>query len=440
MKKVYTLMGIALAFGMTAMAAPKATRASETTAQFDPEIQTVKNVRLEKVGGPLKDVTEIGDLVGVYKWSCVGYLNSADKGGPRNSIVTISAIDATSVNINFPIGACKAAVNIGKGTITITNKTVGPIVNGSDQTYWYTYTIESNDEGKITKKTAASRIVGEILEDGSIEFPAEAAIGCSNPDIEPDGSYYYLDGQLYFARTPMNTPSLDGYTNRGDAIFNDGWFNSLCMIANEPTIDDLSIACYQNNDDENKIVLVNPYASNDWVTVGLRAENTSGEGYILIDTTYPDMVQVLPLVESGMVMDDADEGQAPELHDWYVWNEEGMAGYNGEDLEVMAEEWALTGKEGSSLIDNREMNLFNLYFSPDYAPGASYWWTKWPEGEPKLTTIMLPEYFSGINSTMVDNNATPRYYNLQGLEIAKPAKGELVIVKKGNKVSKHIAR
>lgn len=439
MKKAYTLMGIALAMGLTAMAAPKAVPANETTAQFTTESGTTAPVRMEKISGPAKDVSSVADLAGIYKWSCEGHLNAAGKNGYRESIVTIDANDATSILINFPIGACKAAVNIGKGTVTITNKTTGPVVNQTQQTLWYTYTLETNDEGKITKKSTASRIVGEILEDGSIQFPDESAIGLSYPEIEADGSYYYLDSHLYFERTEMNTPDLEGYTNRGEAIFTDGWFNSLCIISDVPTIDDLPVACYQNNENENLIVLENPYKDSRWVEVGLRYEGSTGDGYILINKEYSDMIQVVPLVVSGMVMNDADEGETPELHDWYVWNEEGMGGYNGEDLEVMAEEWAITGKEGSS-ISGRDMNLFNLYFSPDYAPGASYWWTRWPEGEPKLTTVVLPEYFGGINSTMVDDNATPRYYNLQGVEIANPAKGELVIVKKGNKTVKQIAR
>lgn len=439
MKKAYTLMGIALAMGLTAVAAPKTMTTKETTAQFTTERQTVSTARMEKISGPMKDVTSIEDLAGIYKWSCEGHLNGAGKNGPRSEIVTIDVNDATSININFPIGACKAAVNIGKGTVTITNKTTGPTVNQTQATLWYTYNMELNEEGKITKKTAASRIVGEILEDGSIQFPDEASLGLSYPEIEADGSYFYLDSHLYFERIPMNTPEIDGYTSRGTAIFNDGWFNSLLIISNIPTIDDVELECYQSNDNENLIALVNPYADSRWAEVGIRYAGSTGDGYILIDKSYTDMIQVIPLVESGMIMDDSEEEDGSDLNEWYVWNEEGMSGYNGEDLEVLAEEWALTGKEGSTLV-GRDLNLLNLAFSPSYAPGASYWWKKWPEGEPRVASVILPEYFSGINSTMVDENATPRYYNLQGIEIANPAKGQLVIVKKGNKTSKFIAR
>lgn len=45
----------------------------------------------------------------------------------------------------------------------------------------------------------------------------------------------------------------------------------------------------------------------------------------------------------------------------------------------------------------------------------------------------------GIEGVSVDN-AAPVYYNLQGVKVAAPVKGQVVIVKRGNQVSKEIAR
>ena len=58
---------------------------------------------------------------------------------------------------------------------------------------------------------------------------------------------------------------------------------------------------------------------------------------------------------------------------------------------------------------------------------------------------MIPGIFelpwtSGIANIDTDNNASVKYYNLQGVEISKPVKGQIVIVKKGNKAIKSIAR
>ena len=434
MKKVYALMGLALAMGLTSVAAPRATKAIETMSQEDfstVAIQPKKTV----VAGPAKEVTEINDLAGIYKLTLNGHLNSAEKSGYRSEIVRITVLDATSINIGFSIADCKASVNIKKQTITITNKTPAREING-EMTYWYTYNLECNEEGKITKKTAASRIQGFINEDGSIEFPENCGLGITSEASEPEGSYYYLDNELFFEPVPMNTPDLADYDDCGEATFDDGWFNSLCIISNVTPVPPVQVACLKHNS-EPKYVLVNPYGADAWVEKGLRYEGSNGEGYILIDATYPDMIQIVPLVPSGMVMNDADEGQEPELTEWYCCNNEGMAGYNGEDLETLAEQWADVGRDASTLEGNT-ISLYNLFFSPDYAPGAQYWWSKWPETEPRTGSIVLPT--GGINGVSSDNVAATRYYTIDGVQIAKPAKGQMVIVKKGNETKKYIAR
>lgn len=43
---------------------------------------------------------------------------------------------------------------------------------------------------------------------------------------------------------------------------------------------------------------------------------------------------------------------------------------------------------------------------------------------------------SGVNDVIVDGNESVKYYNLQGMEIASPVKGQIVILKKGNKTFK----
>ena len=58
------------------------------------------------------------------------------------------------------------------------------------------------------------------------------------------------------------------------------------------------------------------------------------------------------------------------------------------------------------------------------------------------TVIELPAAVvasvKGIEVDEVDVNAPTRYFNLQGVEISAPAKGEVVIVKKGGKAVKTV--
>ncbi|MDE5749191.1 MAG: hypothetical protein K2H87_00305 [Duncaniella sp.] len=54
-----------------------------------------------------------------------------------------------------------------------------------------------------------------------------------------------------------------------------------------------------------------------------------------------------------------------------------------------------------------------------------------------MTVTLTDAAFSGIDSVLVDNPAAPvQYYNLQGLPISNPVKGQICIVRRGSNVSK----
>ena len=47
---------------------------------------------------------------------------------------------------------------------------------------------------------------------------------------------------------------------------------------------------------------------------------------------------------------------------------------------------------------------------------------------------------AGVDNIIAEENATPVYYNLQGVQVNNPAKGNIYIVKKGNKVAKQLVK
>ena len=56
-----------------------------------------------------------------------------------------------------------------------------------------------------------------------------------------------------------------------------------------------------------------------------------------------------------------------------------------------------------------------------------------------LTVLYFNVLSSGVEDIEIDGNAQPtKYYNLQGMEIASPAKGQIVIVKKGEIGRAHV--
>ena len=57
-----------------------------------------------------------------------------------------------------------------------------------------------------------------------------------------------------------------------------------------------------------------------------------------------------------------------------------------------------------------------------------------------ISNIQLPE-LTGVEGIVDDSvDAPARFFNLQGVEVAAPVKGEVTIVKKGNKSYKQIAK
>ncbi|MBD5329126.1 MAG: hypothetical protein HDS03_04475 [Bacteroides sp.] len=86
------------------------------------------------------------------------------------------------------------------------------------------------------------------------------------------------------------------------------------------------------------------------------------------------------------------------------------------------------------------------YFFPDLPQTSEYYNTilAAPEGA-KESWIQLPSDYilpeAGVNSVCVDDsNAPVKYFNLQGMEVANPEAGQLVIKKQGSKTSKFIVK
>lgn len=70
-------------------------------------------------------------------------------------------------------------------------------------------------------------------------------------------------------------------------------------------------------------------------------------------------------------------------------------------------------------------------------PEAGSWRIEIDEEYGQITFFVNED--DAVESVSVDN-AAPVYYNLQGVKVAAPVKGQVVIVKRGDKVSKEIAR
>lgn len=441
MKKIYVL-GLAMACGLSVMAAPKSVNKIETMSQAD--LQAISYPVVETVSGPARAVTSVNDLIGLKEWTSVGHLNSSDKNGPMTSYIMVEAgEDATSVNlVGFPWGgkSTKALVNIPAKTLTITNRTYCG-ENGGDPVYIYTYTASESADGEWTT-TKQNRVTATIEDDGTIVFPENVWIGASDDANEAQGSYYYLQSDNKFTAKNYTTVDLADYEIMGECVYNDGFFNPLLIGQNIPAIENVTCNMYRNKTNPDVYVIQNPYADPQWKEIGLAYSGSNQEGYIMLNIGNPDCVCIVPLLECGMVTDDSDtdagEPAGSVLTKYYPWNTEGKTQFTGGDLDALLEEWMLVGEEGSNIVDST-CTLYHLYFGISGAPIDGYWWTA--DNNERIATVEFPDGFGGIEgvaSDMVDGPV--KYYNLQGVEVAAPVKGEVTIKTQGNKTTKFIAR
>lgn len=57
------------------------------------------------------------------------------------------------------------------------------------------------------------------------------------------------------------------------------------------------------------------------------------------------------------------------------------------------------------------------------------------------TTVRMPEgWTNGVESVEFDSNAPVKYFNLQGVEVANPEAGQIVIKKQGSKAVKVVVK
>lgn len=444
MKKIYAAsMVLAVAFAANAASTEKSVKI-ETMSQENLTMQVAPNATAKAVqsaGAPAKAVSSIDDLVGLKEWSCVGWLGQpgGNKYGPRRDAVYFTKADATTIIMeNFPWGGkqTKMLVNINAKTVTVMgNQQVGENGTGGDMVYLYVYNGSFNSEGNFVRGSKQTSVKGTIKDDGTVEFPEGVAFGASDPDNEPNGSFYYLDSNNVFKALNFNTPVAADYESIGVCPeFIDGWFNPLLEIDGEEPIVDTNIELLRNKTNPNLIALKDPYSNPAWVNeFGFTKRNL---GYLLLDITDPDWVQVVPLVDINV----ENKLQDGTVENYYPYNVEGLYVWQGIDYSGILTEWQLFGEESSNLTGN-EINLYHLYFGIDHAPTGGYWWKTVPDDFQSHASITLPDgWTSGINSVMGEVNAPVKYYNLQGMEVSAPVKGQLTIKKQGNKSVKFIAK
>lgn len=141
-----------------------------------------------------------------------------------------------------------------------------------------------------------------------------------------------------------------------------------------------------------------------------------GDANIILDASNPNDV-VIELQNSGIVLQD--------MGTCYVAS-------TGEILEDPSQGGTITMKDNRIEFPTKSVWM---YF-PQYNPNSVYY--NPDQTEPGY--LELPTDDSGVADIVIDENAPVEYYNLQGVRVANPAQGELVIIRQGSKAMKSIIR
>ena len=455
MKKIYAL-GMAMMVCGSAIAAPNTIRKVNDQLlplgkMKDPSELTV-NTPMK--AAPAKAVSSVDDLVGMYKWTYLGILEG--NSGDQMSAVWIEKVAGSTTQVQIkgfpmPEATLPVIMNVDFATKKVTIQDGQKCVDMAslgltrDDWYLYVYLLTKLEDGttKPVRVTAATadKAAGTINEDGSIEFPGYVTFGCTESGHANDGGWYFLAQSNKMVLTKMNTINEADYESIGMGKFTDCWINDRFQT---PVVEEEEVEVLQNKTNPKLLIIKDPYASDIWKQNGGNASKT-GKGYIQFNIADPDWVEVTVLTNSGYAEDMSEAEDGSVTDDFYMTNTEGYLSFLGGDIENTKLEWAMVGDVPSNLTGNT-ITILHQLFTDANAPLTPNWWghydsnNVWIEAERSEGKLVLPAGWSGVSDIVSDFDAPVKYYNLQGIELAAPVKGQLTIKKQGNKTVKFIAK
>lgn len=269
-------------------------------------------------------------------------------------------------------------------------------------------------------------------------------------NVEEKGNYflaYYSTFQKSNAENfgrPEDSFNV-GWKSLGMGVYQDGWLMSNAARGEQ------NLWCYeveiqQSEIDENVYRILNPYGPN----TPMAAQNESVNFYGSIQFNMQDEDHVyFQAVPTNFSSKQADISQffatnqltlPVEGLGWDVESAVAMMEQGGYDL------WT-TFKDGILVVPSRlrEDGGYDndaLFSTPEMGLGvAPYYGRNW-QGDNKLPLNMQAILFfpgvyeAGVEGVEIDSNAPVKYYNLQGVEVANPEKGQLLIKRQGGKAEK----
>lgn len=453
MKKVYA----ALAMGALVSASAFAGVATRSEKAVQPDFSHRQNMvisadmrasnrNMEKA--PAKSPISREDLCQLYRYHSLNAIEGAEAGWASLEITpgqTANTVVLTGLLWGFPV---TGTFDAQAGTITLEEQPV--FYNTYYNEYVNLYPMKWNEAGDGVVDAAS--FVFTYRADGMAEAQAGLEVGdlagCvlsdlydilhyTTPSLKPQGKgfgWYYLNilqpMSMYFAKTDINfTYNASEWKDCGTAQYEDGFMGCHIGVYTTPAY---SVSVKQNTNNSSEVMLYQPYGA----TSPYGETNVGdGNGYIVFNVSNPDCVVVRPLVYSGYQTDEnVGEGKI------YLSNYAGVNYYlNGASFQDIIDEAEYYGDELATMTMDGVVTIPDGLYAPVYDVLAySQWMTNDGSAIPMRSVIHLPEEaLAGVEGIIMDTEKTNNiFFNLQGVRINNPEKGQIVIVKNGNNARK----
>lgn len=229
-------------------------------------------------------------------------------------------------------------------------------------------------------------------------------------------------------------PMEGDWTDIGNALFTDGWLAPVLGVSPQDT--QYEVPVQQNVADENLYRLVNPFKYGPLAAVN----EAEGEGYIVFDVTDPDHV-VFKLADAGFASSKA------RCSTFFVYNYMGSLVlinpfYTAAEVinEFGNDFPCSTYKDGIVSFDQTG-KASDARFALQEQPNSPRFWLDDDSQQVRYSAgIILPSAASAAVGTLGAAEAEVEYFNLQGLPVANPEPGTIVIKRQGAAVTKEIIK
>lgn len=475
-KLIYTLSLI--------LAGAFAANAAAPLPVFVPEGQPVKDglhrVRARVEPAVPADQMTPEKFVGSYTWSGFDLLNGQG-GHPEKGAMNISIDEENPDQFiikNFCVyGDLKGTFDAATGHLVIKNQFVVVHPERNMELWFYNYTVVNGVSGgdKVHITTMASPehpFYFTMREDGMLtagnldpekwsdytytdeeleNLCCIAALIMPDEDTSanPNNGRSYAWAELNISAKPLRPYEFvaDEWEYVGVEEFKDAWFSQYWV---DGYVESYEREIYRNKEEPYTFCIMDPYGEGTpysdvemtWQPGVVEPINVlPTPGHIIFNIENRQCVVVRPFVYA-LTMPEERTIAEENLLGYYPANYEGVQYYvNDEDKENIMNTVDANGLYLSSFSPStRRVTFYNPYVSTS-ADISSYLQfstvTSTTQGY-----VYLPEgYNAAVNEVLVeDGEGEVEYYNLQGVRLANPEKGKIVIVKKGNTASKQIYR